>query len=365
MAAKRHISTTTNFLNGDAPDELIVHMIVQASYTCKDERCLQASPLICLLMQTSHAMRGREVWQLLAQRLGLPKASELVAMQPRVARRLLRTKLSMIQTSERADKCLKYYADRNDRAAVHWLVNCNPTHQGAADALSRACMKNAVASIKEILKTFRYLRDSFDSRKRRMLITACIHGSTEAVAALLDANACADMLDKDHRPFHDDQKLTTLTCAIEFGHAPIVKLLLDAGVYLMFGNNDGTLHSPLVVACRHGNLEIVQLLIAAGCCVQDTDFTSSSLLHIAAEYGHVHIVYELIASGASVHAADRIGNTALTIAAMAGCLNSMTALVDAGANIHKVNMYGESPLDYAVQRNQVDITVYLEKHGLV
>jgi ankyrin repeat protein len=63
-----------------------------------------------------------------------------------------------------------------------------------------------------------------------------------------------------------DPKTQSLFDAIAASNHPRVKLLIDAGVAINTPNDRG--QTPLAVACRQGNLEIVNLLIAAGAQMQ-------------------------------------------------------------------------------------------------
>ncbi|AFY96700.1 ankyrin repeat domain-containing protein [Chamaesiphon minutus] len=63
-----------------------------------------------------------------------------------------------------------------------------------------------------------------------------------------------------------DPKTQSLFDAIAANNHPRVKLLIDAGVNINTPNDRG--QTPLAVACRQGNLEIINLLIAAGAQMQ-------------------------------------------------------------------------------------------------
>src|SRR5437762_5259476 len=95
-----------------------------------------------------------------------------------------------------------------------------------------------------------------------------------------------------------------LTQAINQGDTAAVKKVLDADPKLV-RERDANGATPLHVASRGNNLEVVQLLLAAGADVNARGDDDRTPLHDAAANSDPRIAELLIAKGADVHAASR------------------------------------------------------------
>lgn len=80
--------------------------------------------------------------------------------------------------------------------------------------------------------------------------------------------------------------------------------------------------TPLLIACREGNVDLVALLAARGVSVNDTAGQGLTPLHVACMTGHIAVVRWLVAAGATVMppAQQPGGATPLHVAAHAGHL---------------------------------------------
>jgi uncharacterized protein len=78
----------------------------------------------------------------------------------------------------------------------------------------------------------------------------------------------------------------------------LAKVLIDAGADKDDENKNG---SPLICAASHGDLDVVQALLAAGADVELTDNPPETALRLAAAFGYPDIVDELLAAGATVN----------------------------------------------------------------
>ncbi|CAJ1458417.1 unnamed protein product [Effrenium voratum] len=92
--------------------------------------------------------------------------------------------------------------------------------------------------------------------------------------------------------------------------------------------------TPLLVAARNGNLQVVELLLTAKADVNHCDSQERrSPLLVAAGFGHAAVVRRLIQADAKVDQVDRYGRTPLWVAVAGRCLKVVQILVDAGANL--------------------------------
>eukprot|EP01125_Pyxidicula_operculata_P008193 TRINITY_DN2767_c1_g1_i2.p1 TRINITY_DN2767_c1_g1~~TRINITY_DN2767_c1_g1_i2.p1 ORF type:complete len:1574 (-),score=435.37 TRINITY_DN2767_c1_g1_i2:50-4309(-) len=91
--------------------------------------------------------------------------------------------------------------------------------------------------------------------------------------------------------------LTLLQIAVERNHVAIVALLLTKGALTAVPNVNG--ETPLQIACRNGNFEIVELLFDYEMLPLNKD-TADTLLKIAVEQSHVRVASLLVKYGIKV-----------------------------------------------------------------
>ncbi|XP_068087240.1 ankyrin repeat domain-containing protein 6 isoform X2 [Hyperolius riggenbachi] len=107
--------------------------------------------------------------------------------------------------------------------------------------------------------------------------------------------------------------------------------------------------TPLHLAAHKGHLNVVQILIKAGCELDIQDDGHQTALHRAAVVGNSDILAALIQEGCALNRQDKDGNTALHEAAWHGFSQSVKLLVKAGANVLAKNKAGNTPLHLACQ----------------
>ena len=142
--------------------------------------------------------------------------------------------------------------------------------------------------------------------------------------------------------------------AISSGTAEKVKLMLTLGQDPNVKNSDG--FSPLNVAIKTQNPELVEMLVSAGADVNAVEVDSEGyapyprpLLHFAITHssGETSTVNLLISAGANVNAVDEYGITPLHMAADENP-RITSILISAGANVNAVDNKGNSVLHEAV-----------------
>ena len=151
-------------------------------------------------------------------------------------------------------------------------------------------------------------------------------GNIDIVKLLLDNGASINMRDIFHyTPLHHAANRKKLedpnSMEINAKLIDIAKLLIDRGTKHLDSGNDGT---PLDLAARNGDLEMVDLLINRGANLLD----SEKALHYASEKGHLPMVKYLVEKGYPVN--KIIGE-----------------------------IYTETPLDRAVSKDHYDVVKYL------
>ena len=152
---------------------------------------------------------------------------------------------------------------------------------------------------------------------------------------------------------------TPLFCAVQEGQVEIVRALLNKNADPNNARNDGW--TPLQTAVLHGDLLVVQVLLAATLIEVDKPIASgATALMLAAQYGHTEIARALLEKGADgstpLIAAAQAGHaetindglTPLVIAIQAGSAEIVGLLVAAKVRVNEVSLYGWPPLKIAV-----------------
>ncbi|XP_076332925.1 uncharacterized protein LOC143237477 isoform X2 [Tachypleus tridentatus] len=134
----------------------------------------------------------------------------------------------------------------------------------------------------------------------------------------------------------------------------------DSNEALMDENNNG--FTPIILAIRHGNVEIVQWLLENTTCgnLLETSVRDRSLLHYTAKYGQEQLVHWLSENvQTSINYCDSKGDTPLHLAAKYGHIGCAKALILHGADISAKNELGLNPHDLAIYSERPSCTDYL------
>ncbi|XP_026197087.1 ankyrin repeat domain-containing protein 6b isoform X2 [Anabas testudineus] len=107
--------------------------------------------------------------------------------------------------------------------------------------------------------------------------------------------------------------------------------------------------SPLHLAAYKGYIEVVHILLKAGCNLDIQDDGEQTALHRAAMVGNSDVISALIQEGCALDRQDKDGNTALHEVSWHGFSQCVKLLVKAGANIHAKNKAGNTALHLACQ----------------
>uniref|UniRef100_A0A8C5NHS5 Ankyrin repeat domain 6b n=1 Tax=Gouania willdenowi TaxID=441366 RepID=A0A8C5NHS5_GOUWI len=107
--------------------------------------------------------------------------------------------------------------------------------------------------------------------------------------------------------------------------------------------------SPLHLAAYKGHIEVVRILLKAGCDLDIQDDGEQTALQRAAMVGNTNVISSLIQEGCALDRQDKDGNTALHEVSWHGFSQSVKLLVKAGANVHAKNKAGNTALHLACQ----------------
>ncbi|XP_060947904.1 ankyrin repeat domain-containing protein 6b [Limanda limanda] len=106
---------------------------------------------------------------------------------------------------------------------------------------------------------------------------------------------------------------------------------------------------PLHLAAYKGHIEVVRILLKAGCDLDIQDDGEQTALHRAAVVGNSDVISALIQEGCALDRQDKDGNTALHEVSWHGFSQSVKLLVKAGANVHAKNKAGNTALHLSCQ----------------
>lgn len=144
--------------------------------------------------------------------------------------------------------------------------------------------------------------------------------------------------------------------AIDSGNAYLVSTLIDAGADVNDRDSNGG--SVLSLAVRAGNVEIVKILMASGC---EIDNTVDQVLHEAASTNRVDLIEFLCKSFASidVNSVNSDGRTPIHIAAALGYVEVLSFCLSVGGNADLVDWNGWTPLHFAAAGGHVEAVKFL------
>lgn len=151
---------------------------------------------------------------------------------------------------------------------------------------------------------------------------AVLNGNFEAVKLLLKQQNVVNSL--------DGNKNTPLHVAMVEPHMKIIQFLLENRADPNIKNTRKM--TPLhLVACKKNGLAVVRLLLAAGAKTNRADIYGNTPLHLAARYGNKDILEELLKAGANVAAMNDEFQTPLSVAKRFAHINCSAILEDYGA----------------------------------
>lgn len=124
-------------------------------------------------------------------------------------------------------------------------------------------------------------------------------------------------------------------------------------------------YTPLMMAARHGHLEVVEALIGLGHDSKEIsrDPNNNNILMIAAEHGH-QAIFEVYANKfpRSIHMCNKQGWSPLIAAARYGGIGMVEMLLHLGADLHHRDEEGSTALHHAAAYGHLQtITLLIEK----
>lgn len=256
----------------------------------------------------------------------------------------------------------------------------------------------------ELFKEFIDLNFIDDLNRRTCLIEAstCKEGRTEIVKICLNSNidpsikditgkTCLHYLTENGRDdllilvltyirekipekqfiidLQDNESISPLLLAIINNHVSSLKILLDFNANGFPKQNDSKpMYLPLNVACKFGNLEIVDLLLRhfgssekaknANLLINPSQCNAEGLLplHIVASSGNYNLVPLLLEYGADVNQLDKLNKwSSIFYSVFTNDLKMTKTLIDNGADFNLKDEDGFNPLYYSIWEGNISV----------
>ncbi|XP_071953001.1 protein fem-1 homolog C-like [Antedon mediterranea] len=168
------------------------------------------------------------------------------------------------------------------------------------------------------------------------------------------------------------ESTTPLLMACRHGHLDIVNYFIEQCIadYEQVGSVtfdgetvDGA--PPLWCAAAAGHFNIVQSLIKHGADVNHTTFSNSTPLRAACFDGHYDIVKYLVQHKADIEVANRHGHTCLMISCYKGHFKIAKYLLELGANVNRKSVKGNTALHDCAESGSLEIMklLFLKYHA--
>uniref|UniRef100_A0A8B9LR32 Ankyrin 3a n=1 Tax=Astyanax mexicanus TaxID=7994 RepID=A0A8B9LR32_ASTMX len=155
--------------------------------------------------------------------------------------------------------------------------------------------------------------------------------------------------------------ITPLHVAAKRGNGNMVKLLLDRGAKIDAKTKDGL--TPLHCGARSGHEQVVEMLLDRGAPILSKTKNGLSPLHMATQGDHLNCVQLLLQHDVPVDDVTNDYLTALHVAAHCGHYKVAKVIVDKKANPNAKALNGFTPLHIACKKNRVKVMELLLKHG--
>ncbi|KAJ4828355.1 hypothetical protein Tsubulata_039059 [Turnera subulata] len=156
--------------------------------------------------------------------------------------------------------------------------------------------------------------------------------------------------EKSIRGCSKSQVTSLLRPAVLFGNTSLVSGLIDGGGDVNFKDSDG--RSLISLAVRAGNIDVVKVLIGAGCVIDDS---IDRVLHDAAAINRVDLMEVLCDRfrNIDVNSVDSCGRTPIHVAASSGYVEVMKFCVSIGGKVDVFDCNGCGPLHLAAEKGHL------------
>ncbi|KAL2851453.1 ankyrin repeat-containing domain protein [Aspergillus pseudoustus] len=220
--------------------------------------------------------------------------------------------------------------------------------------------------INALVQTCRFFYDTYDSYLYRYDMQYCNRSALRWAACRGFDKVAAKSLAAG-RYIEEASELdgsTPLLLAVRHGNADIVKRLLLLGSRVRLEAWDWwSGRTALAEAAANGEAEIARLLLEKGASLETTDRDYRSPLLLAVENGHDEVVKVLLNQGAAVNSRGKHYQTPLSSASERGHLGCVDILLDHGAKIGLQDRNGRTELFHAANQGHGAVVKRLTDAG--
>ncbi|XP_068192264.1 caskin-2-like isoform X2 [Antennarius striatus] len=235
--------------------------------------------------------------------------------------------------------------NRNKLLGSTKRLNVNYQDSDGFSALHHAALTGTTELLAALLEAQATV-DVKDSNGMRPLHYAAWQGKAESVLMLLRSGASVNGVSLDgHIPLH---------LAAQYGHYEVSEMLLQHQSNPCLVNK--AKKTPLDLACEFGRVQVAQLLLSSNMVAallegerkEPTDSAFTTPLHLAARNGHKDVIRLLLTAGIDINKTTKSG-TALHEASLYGKTEVVRLLLDAGVDVNIRNTYNQTALDIVNQ----------------
>ena len=186
-----------------------------------------------------------------------------------------------------------------------------------------------------------------------LAIASCLNFG-KIVQKLLNANA--NIIENVHK------RQNALTFALASNANESTKILLDYGAFA--SNKDAKENTPIMIAARYGNPEIITLLLEKGAEINWSNKFGETALVFAAQLGNVECLERLLQEGADSNVTNlKSGNLLIEVLWINNFETTKIVqhLIESGCSVNMLNDFDEIPLSCAVSNSSVTETNMLLK----
>jgi ankyrin repeat protein len=188
----------------------------------------------------------------------------------------------------------------------------------------------------------------------RQLIDAVKNSDAHAVRSMIQQHADVNATEADG--------FTALHWAAQRDNLEIANLLIAAGANVKAASQYNI--TPLSLACTNGDAAMIERFLKAGADPNATSEEGQTALMTASLTGKVDAVKLLLTRGAKVNAKEPWkGQTALMWAASEGNTDTAAMLIEFGAEVNARSNSGFTPFLFAVRNGHIDAAKVLLAHG--
>ncbi|XP_012671527.2 transient receptor potential cation channel subfamily A member 1b [Clupea harengus] len=165
--------------------------------------------------------------------------------------------------------------------------------------------------------------------------TVAFAGAKEAMEVILKKGEETGHSLETHINYLDKSHCSPLHLAVRGGNTEVIKLCIDKGARVHQQQADKS--TALHLACTQGAIEAVKLMLSSSCHGEDIinmrDGAHQTPLHRATIFDHVELAEYLISKGADIDCIDCKGLSPLLLATSCGAWRAVAFLLSKGANI--------------------------------